>query len=108
LEQQMAPIDDAETQAHEMNDADDNATRSYRAARRVDLRRWLSPTYANASPVDPWTKARRTRQMQARLAKLDAEVCRTPGHFDTFGDPPNGDDHVAAHLAELRGQQATS
>jgi hypothetical protein len=92
-------------EADEMNRADDNAERCYRAARRVDLRRWLSPTYRNASPVDEWTKARRIRQMQARLAVLDAEVCNNPEHESFWFGSEQGEDidgHVAIHLAELR------
>jgi len=90
--------------AYEMHRADENAERSYRAARRVDLRRWLSPTYENASPVDAWTKARRRRQMQNRLAVLDAEVCTNVEHDRFWFGSERGEDieaHVAEHLAEL-------
>lgn len=97
-------IEQDEIEAHSIDHADRNARRCYRAARDVDLRRWLSPTYENASPVDPWTKARRTRQMQTELASRDAELCRRDDHFDRFGFGETNEDvagHVAAHLAEL-------
>jgi hypothetical protein len=87
-------------EADEMNRADDNATRFYLAARRVDLRRWLSPTYyLMSTPNDPWTKARRIRQMQARLAVLDAEVC-TRVACDRFWPGDDQPEDVAAHVAE--------
>jgi hypothetical protein len=101
----MSQLAQLEAEAHEMNRADDNAARAYYAARRVDLRRWLSPTYENASPVDPWTKARRTRQMQTELAGRDAEVCNDPTHDQFWWGSEQGEDiksHTALHLAELR------
>jgi hypothetical protein len=85
--------------AHSMDRADRNAQRYYRAARTVDLRRWLSPTYENASPVDPWTKARRTRLMRAELASRDAELCRSHDHYDRFG---GANENVASHVAAHR------
>jgi hypothetical protein len=91
--------------ANETDAADRNAQRSYRAARTVDLRRWLSPAYENASSVDPWTKARRARLMRAELASREAELCRGDDHSDWFSDAPGEHvaAHVAAHLAELSG-----
>lgn len=99
-----AQLAQAEAEAHRANDADDNAARTYRTVTRRDLHMWLSPTYQHATTVDTWTKARRLRQMQERLAVLDAELCTMIAH-DVFEDE-NGEDvagHVAEHLRLLRG-----
>jgi hypothetical protein len=93
----------AETEAHEMDRADRNAERYYRAARTVDLRAWLMPPVSKAaSAADAWTRGRRTRQMQAELASREAELCVMPEH-DHLDDSARCDvaAHVAAHLAML-------
>jgi hypothetical protein len=88
----------AECEAHEMNRADDNAARWYRATPTVHLRRWLANKVRVGNAVDSWTRARRIRQMQIELAGRQAELCRVAEHFDAFGDPPN--DNAVAHTAE--------
>jgi hypothetical protein len=96
-------IEQDEIEAHSIDRADRNAQRYYRAARDVDLRRWLlRPTDMRPVSLDLWTIERRTRLMRRELASRDAELCRRDDHFDRFGE--TNDDvagHVAAHLAEL-------
>ena len=95
----------AEVQVRALCDltADDNATRFYRTVTRRTLLTWLSPDYQHATVVDAWTKARRLRQIQERLAVLDAELCTMVAH-DVFEDDKGEDvaGHVAEHLRLLR------
>jgi hypothetical protein len=101
----MDQLAQLEAEAHEIDRADRNAQRYYRAARDVDLRRWLLRSARDDQPAELglWTIERRTRLMRRELASRDAELCRRDDHFDAFGDPPATDiaAHVAAHLAEL-------
>lgn len=97
-----------EAEAHRMNDADANAQRCYRVATIQDLRTWLSPVPLTHPILDTWTVQRRVGLMRRELAKREAELCMSSNHFDAFGEHPdeNVAGHVAAHLAQLRGQSS--
>lgn len=99
----MQDLTTAEAEAYSVDRADRNAQRYYRAARDVDLRRWLlRPAEMRPVSLDLWTIERRTRLMRTELAAREAELCRRDDHYDRFGEA-NEDvaGHVAAHLAEL-------
>lgn len=94
----MSNLVNAEILAYSMDRADRNAQRYYRAARTVDLRRWLlRPAEMLPVSLDLWTIERRTRLMQAELASREAELCRRDDHYDRFGEL---NENIAAHVAE--------
>jgi hypothetical protein len=85
--------------------ADENAQRCYRAATAGDLRKWLSRVPNRHPRLDAWTLSRRVDLMRRELAKRQAELCNSREHAKYgYGPAELIGDHVAVHLAQLRGQ----